>query len=31
MGAKQFGWRCAQGFAYGDYQLSKANKGTKRA
>jgi IS5 family transposase len=30
MGAKRFGWRCAQDFAYGDYEQSTTKKRTKR-
>ena len=30
MGTKQFGHRCAEGFAYGDYEQSKPKKRTRR-
>ncbi len=30
MGSKQLGHRCAEGFAYGDYEQSTARKRTKR-
>jgi IS5 family transposase len=30
MGGKQLGHRCAEGFAYGDYEQTTARKRTKR-